>query len=321
MHRIAYLESSRPLDYERELLRIWGISDVEVYDAPTGRNRELRPGALDGADGVVVEWGRITGDTVSENPGLSVISTMAIGYDNIDVAAATAAGVWVANVPGYCTYDVALHTLGLVIDLYKKITWRDRQVRSGVWDDMAGYGTSRPTGKTAGLVYFGSIPRALAPMLRALGMDVLVYAPTKTRDYLGDHGCMKADTVDELFGRSDVVSLHCPLTDETEDLVNERTLSLMRPTAFLVNTARGACVDEDALARALSDGTICAAAVDVIRDEARASSPLIGLDNCIVTPHAAYLSDDSYLELRRRAFENALAGVMGEVPVDHVNEL
>ena len=321
MHRIGYVQSSQPLDYEHELLDIWGISNVEVFEAPVDDMAAPAPGSLAGADGVVVEWGSMTRDVIVANPRLRVIANMAIGYDNVDVATATAHSVYVTNVPGYCTYGVALHTLGLIVDLYKKITWRDRQVRLGTWDDMAGYRAPRPAGKTCGLVYFGSIPKALVPMLRAIGMDVLVYAPTKTRDYLGERGCTKVDSIDDLFMRSDVVSLHCPLTAETANIVNEHTLSLMQPSAFVVNTARGGCVDEEALATALANGTITAAAVDVIRDETNAKSPLIGLDNCIVTPHAAYLSTDSYLEMRRRALENALAGVSGEVPTNAVNRL
>lgn len=164
MHRIAYLKSARPLDYERELLHIWGVSDVEVYDAAVDENARPEPGALEGADGVVVEWGAMGAETIEANPSLRVISNMAIGYDNVDVEAATKHEVFVSNVPGYCTYDVALHTLGLIVDLFKKITFRDRDVRAGRWDDMAGYEVGRPAGKTCGLVYFGSIPKALVPM-------------------------------------------------------------------------------------------------------------------------------------------------------------
>ncbi|MCI1666310.1 MAG: C-terminal binding protein [Atopobiaceae bacterium] len=321
MHRIAYLHSSQPLDYERQLLHEWGVSDVEVYEAEQGEDMVPLSGSLDGADGVVCEWGQVPAHVFSENPQLRVVSVMAIGYDNVDVAAATLDGVYVTNVPGYCTYDVALHTLGLICDLYKKISFHDRQVRAGVWDDMAGYPVDRPKGQTAGLVFFGGIAKALVPMLQAIGMDVIVYAPTKTVADLEDFGCEKADTLDDLLLRSDVVSLHCPLIPETRHIVDAAVLAEMKPSAFLVNTSRGDCVDEQALARALEAGTIRAAAVDVIADEAHGTSPLIGLDNCIVTPHSAYLSTDSYHELRRRAFENALAAVRGEIPQDAVNHL
>lgn len=321
MHRIAYLHNSEPLDYERGLLAEWGVGDVELCEAEVGDDLVPLPGTLDGADGVVMEWGNLPARVFADNPQLRVASVMAIGYDNVDVDAASAAGTYVTNVPGYCTYDVALHTLGLICDLYKKISFLDRQVRAGTWDDMGGYEVERPIGHTCGLVFFGSIAQALVPMLHAIGMEVLVYAPTKTASYLEDLGCEKAGTLDDLLLRSDVVSLHCPLIPETEGIVDAAVLAEMKPTAFLVNTSRGACVDEEALARALERGTIRAAAVDVIRDEVHGTSPLIGLENCIVTPHSAYLSRDSYRELRRRALENALAAVRGEVPRDAVRRL
>ena len=319
MHRIGFLCSERPLDGERALLAERGVADIELFDVEHDEHRVPLADSLAGAEGLVVEWGTIPAWVFKENPQLKCVSTMSIGYDNIDVDAATESGAFVTNVPGYCTYDVALHTLALICDLYRKVTYRDRLVRSGRWDDMAGYSVWRPRGKTAGLVYFGSIARALVPMLQGIGMNVIVYAPTKTREFIEGYGAKKADSLDDLFATADVVSLHCPLVEETTGIVNARTLALMKPTAFLVNTARGGCVDEEALARALTDGTISAAAVDVIADEARYRSPLIGLENCVVTPHAAYLSEDSYAELRQRAFLNCLSAVQGETPIDRVN--
>lgn len=321
MPRIAYLGSAVPLDLERDLLKARGADDVEVFEVDSDHAGRPARGSLDDADALVIEWGRADRPTIEAAPRLRCVSVMAIGHDNVDDSAATDHGCWVTNVPDYCTYDVALHTLGLVVDLYKKITWFDRQVREGVWDDMAGYDAPRPQGQTAGLVFFGSIAQAVAPLLQAIGMEVLVYAPTKSEGLLASHGCRKAQTLEELFSQSDVVSLHCPLVDATRDLVCARTLRMMKPTAFLVNTARGGCVVEEDLAAALRDGTIRAAAVDVKRDETNARSPLVGLDNCIVTPHCAYHSSDSYREMRVRALENALAALEGRRPPDAVNVL
>ncbi|MCC6102393.1 MAG: C-terminal binding protein [Atopobiaceae bacterium] len=320
MHRIGFLKSALPLDGERALLSARGVDDVELFDVPADQDRVPLSGALTDADGLVIEWGEAPASLFQENPQLKCVSDMYIGYDNIDVEAATENGTWVTNVPGYCSYDVALHTLGLIVDLYRKISFRDRLVRSGKWDDTAGYPVWRPSGQIAGLIYFGSIAKELVPMLQGIGMKVLVYAPTKTKEYLARWDCEKAETVDGLFSASDVVSLHCPLTPETTNIVNSKTLALMKPSAFLVNTARGGCVNEDALAAALHSGTIQAAAVDVLRDETKLSSALIGLSNCTITPHAAYLSMNSYQELRKRAFLNCLAAVMGEVPADPVND-
>ena len=190
-----------------------------------------------------------------------------------------------------------------------------------MWDDMAGYDAPRPQGQTAGLVFFGSIAQALTPMLGSIGMEVVAYAPTKSPAFLASHGVTKAESLEELLEKSDVVSLHCPLVDVTRDIICARTLRLMKPTAFFVNTSRGGCVVEEDLAQALTDGTIRAAAVDVKRDETNAKSPLVGLDNCIVTPHCAYHSSDSYTEMRTRALKNALEALDGLKPGDAVNEL
>lgn len=321
MTRIGYLGSTKPLDGDQALLREWGYDDVELYDVPTEEDGTPKPGTLDGAAAAIVEWGRFDAATIAAYPQLKGISIEAIGFDNVDVEAATKAGIWVTNIPGYCSYDVALHSLGLIVDLYKKITFLDRRVQAGVWDEMEGYEPPRPQGQRAGLVFFGSIPQALVPMLQAIGMEVAVWAPTKTAEFLEPFGVTKVETIDELFATSDVVSLHCPLLPVTQDLVCKRTLDLMKPTAFLVNTARGGCVNEDDLAAALKAGTIRAAAVDVIKDESTGTSPLIGLDNCVVTPHAAYHSTGSFQEMRERALRNALAAVAGERPATPVNEV
>ena len=321
MPRIAYLGSAVPLDLERRMLGELGRDDVEVYEVDSDNAGRPARGSLSGADALVIEWGKADARTFVAAPQLRCVSMMAIGHDNIDDAAATAHGCWVTNVPDYCTYDVALHTLGLIVDLYKKITWFDRQVRDGVWDDMAGYDAPRPQGQTAGLVFFGSIAQALTPMLKSIGMEVMAYAPTKSPAFLASHGVAKAESLEELLEKSDVVSLHCPLVDVTRDIICVRTLRLMKPTAFFVNTSRGGCVVEEDLAQALTDGTIRAAAVDVKRDETNAKSPLVGLDNCIVTPHCAYHSSDSYTERRTRALKNALEALDGLKPGDAVNEL
>lgn len=321
MARIGYLGSTKPLDGDRALLKEWGYDDVELFDVPAEPGGAPDPGSLDGADALIIEWGKADAATIAAYPQLKVVSLMSIGYDNADVEAATKAGVWVTNIPGYCTYDVALHSLGLVVDLYKRITFLDRQVQAGVWDEMQGYEPPRPQGQQAGLVFFGSIAQALVPMLKGIGMEVAVWAPTKSAEFLRGFGVTKVETIDELFATSDVVSLHCPLLPVTQDLVCRRTLELMKPTAFLVNTARGGCVNEEDLAAALKAGTIRAAAVDVIKDEAGCRSPLIGLENCIVTSHGAYHSSDSFQEMRERALRNALAAVVGERPATPVNEV
>ncbi len=321
MYRIGIMGSSKPLETDYDILRELGVDDCELCLVPRGSDGLPEPGTLDGVDALSIEWGRADSDVIAAHPGLRAITVMSVGFDNVDVPTATAAGIWVCNVPGYCTYDVALHTLGLIVDLYKKITWFDDKVRAGVWDDMIGYEPPRPRGQRAGLVFFGSIPQTLAPMLQAIGMEVAAWAPTKSAEFLAGFGVEKVETPEELFATSDVVSLHCPLVPATQDLVRRETLALMKPTAFLVQTARGGCVVEEDLAQALLSGTIRAAAVDVIRDEVHGRSPLIGLENCVVTPHCAYHSADSFHEMRLRAIKGAVDALHGLRPEDPVNEV
>jgi D-3-phosphoglycerate dehydrogenase len=200
---------------------------------------------------------------------------------------------------------VAIHTIGLAIDLTRKITFFDKNVRGGKWDPLIGYKTYRMSGKTYGMIYFGAIPKIMAPILRAMGMRVLVFAPTKTREYLAEFGCEKAETLDELLEQSDYVSAHCPLiAGVTYHLMGEEQFNKMKPGAYFINTARGSVADEQALVKALENGIIKGAGIDVIEDEANEKSELFRFnDNVVITPHAAWISEDSFYSARRIALE------------------
>jgi D-3-phosphoglycerate dehydrogenase len=238
-------------------------------------------------------------------PKLKIVSLQSIGYNNIDVPAATEHHICVTNIPGFCAEEVALHTVGFAIDLARKITFYDRCVQSGCWDPLTGYTTYRLKGKTFGMVFFGEIPKQMVPILRALKMEILVYAPTKTTEFLEEFGCKKAESLEELLAASDFVSMHCPLIPNvTYHMMGEEQFRRMKPTAFFINTARGSIVDEPALVRALKEGWIQAAAIDVIEDEKSEKSELFRLKNCFLTPHAAFMSEDSFYEGRRRALEH-----------------
>ena len=197
-----------------------------------------------------------------------------------------------------------------MLDLMRQVTFLNRDVRDGIWNPMGGYIMHRTQGRTLGLVFFGSIARAVAPIAQALGMKVLVWAPTKSAEELAAAGCVKAQTLDELLGASDIVSLHCPLIPETERLIGERELALMKPTAFLINTARGPIVNENALVAALDEGIasggtrgICGAALDVLADETEPNQALIAHPRCIVTPHCAYSTQEAYDTVRRMSLQ------------------
>jgi D-3-phosphoglycerate dehydrogenase len=233
------------------------------------------------------------------------VSLQAIGYGNVDIKAATEYGICVTNAPGFCTEEVAAHTVGFMIDLVRKITYLDRSVRAGSWDPLLGGKTFRMSGKTVGLVFFGSIPKYMIPILKALDMKVQVYAPTKTVEFLADYGCTKVDTLEELLKTSDFISMHTPLIpDVTYHMMGEEQFKLMKDSAYFINTARGGVVNEPALVKALKEGWIKGAAVDVIEDEANEKSELFELENCIITPHAAFVSEDSFAQARIMALNN-----------------
>jgi D-3-phosphoglycerate dehydrogenase len=239
----------------------------------------------------------------------------------VDAAAATERGVCVTNVPGFCAEEVALHAVGFAVDLVRKITYLDRTVRAGKWDPQLGYKTRRITGDTFGMVYFGAIPKLMVPMLKGLGLKVLVFAPTKTEEYLASFGCEKAATLDELLSASDFVSLHTPLMEHTYHMISEPQLRRMKPTAYLINTARGSVVDEPALVRALREGWIKGAGIDVIEDETNEKSDLFALENTVITPHAAFLSEDSFYDAREKCLRQLVQRLArGERPEFLVNK-
>lgn len=299
--RVLYYNISDSLEYERSLLKKWGVESMELVQVkPAEQHAPFAECAAD-ADGVVVEYEQVTRPLMEQLKQLKIITLQSIGYNNIDIAAATDKGICVTNAPGFCTPEVATTCVGLLLDLARNISYLDRDVRAGHWQFDAGPKMHRLTGKTVGLVFFGSIPKTMLPMLKALELRALVYAPTKSKEYLTEYGVEKSETLEELLRKSDFVSLHMPLNSTTRHMIGERQLKLMKRTAFLINTARGAVVDEPALVQALKDGTIAGAAVDVIEDEEHHQSGLIGLDNAIVTPHAAFMSEDSFYSAREIA--------------------
>ncbi|MDR2566734.1 MAG: C-terminal binding protein [Bifidobacteriaceae bacterium] len=298
--RVVYFNIDGGLDYENSLLRKWGHSGkLELVEAKaSGGGPESFIEAAREADGAVVEYLSLDRAVLGALPSLRIVSVQSIGYNNIDTAAASEFGIAVTNAPGFCVQETALHTLGLLVDLARKITFLDRSVRAGSWNPLLGPLPRRLSGLTAGLVFFGGIPQRLAPALKAIGLRVMAWAPTKSAEFLGAFGVEKADTLDSLLEAADFVSLHTPLFDQTRHLISDRELGLMKPTAFLINTARGAVVDEPALVRALRSGAIAGAGIDVIEDEDSETSELFGLENVVITPHAAFVSEESFREAR-----------------------
>ncbi|MCQ2082149.1 MAG: C-terminal binding protein [Lachnospiraceae bacterium] len=324
MAKVLYYNIDDNLDYENKLLKEWGVEDVELIEIkdPKGTENFVDHINETKADGLVVEYEQVTKEVMDKCPNLKIVSLQSIGYNNVDIAAATEKKIAVTNIPGFCAEEVSVHAIGLMIDLVRKITFFDKSVRAGKWDPLLGYKTYRMTGKTFGMVFFGEIPKQMVPVLKALGLEILVYAPTKTKEFLAEYGCKKADSLEELLKASDFVSLHCPLIkDVTYHLIGEKELKLMKKEAFLINTARGSVVDEPALVKALKDGTIKGAGIDVIEDETNEKSDLFELENVVITPHAAFVSEDSFYDGRKRALEQLVQRLSKKIrPTTLVNK-
>ena len=300
-----------------ELLR--AELDAEVVAADTTEEAAFREAAT-GADAVVVDVNTpVTAAVLDELDQLAIVARAGVGIDNIDVPAAARNGITVTNVPTYCTDEVATHTVTLLLDCIRDVAAYDRDVRAGNWGWDRGRAIHRLAGRTLGLVSYGPIARRTREQLRGFDLDVVAYDPYVDADEMADDDVEKVD-LDELYERADYVSLHAPLTEETEGMADADAFAAMQDHAVLVNTGRGGLVDERALADALERGEIAAAGLDVLRDEPPAEdNPLVGLDNCTVTPHAGWYSVEAREELNATVAENLRAVFAGETPPNRID--
>jgi D-3-phosphoglycerate dehydrogenase len=247
-----------------------------------------------------------------------IISRFGIGVDNVDLDAATAAGIVVTKVPDYCIDEVSDHAMALLLALVRKIPASNAQVHAGRWEMKAVVPIHRLRGRVLGLVGFGRIPQLVAPKAKAFGLRVIVYDPFVPADVLARERVDQVD-FDELLAESDYVSIHTPLLPETRNLFSTEAFGRMKPGAYLINTARGPIVDDQALAKALDAGQLAGAALDVMPTEPPVGSPLLGRENVIITPHTSFYSEESLLELQRKAAQEVADVLSGKPPKNPVN--
>lgn len=277
--------------------------------------------AVRDADAVIVNLAPIARPAIEGMRRCKIICRYGIGYDNVDVAAATERGIWVARVPDYGIEDVSDHALGLFLACVRKIPYTDRGIRAGGWGFRRNRPSYRIRGKTFGLLGYGAIARALHRKLSGLGL-----ARVLAHDPYADPAAMRAAgaepvPVDELLAASDYVSIHAPLTPETRGIIDGRRLAAMKPAAIIINTARGGIIDEDALAGALRAGRIGYAALDVFETEPLAAgSPLRELDTVILTDHHAYYTEESVVELKTKAALRVRTALQGGAPESALND-
>ena len=292
------------------------FGEIEYYDI---LSKEEMIKALIGADAVVCNKAVIDKEIIDATD-LKFIGLFATGYNNIDIEYASKKGIAVCNVPGYSTDSVTQVTWSFILELACNTSRYVSSIGAGDWKKTSqfsyfDYPITEIAGKTLGIYGLGNIGMSVAKIALAFGMKVIAYSRTP-KDI---EGISMVDE-DTLFSESDFLTFHCPLTDKTAKIINEKSLSLMRPTAFIINTARGGIVDEPALAQALREGRIAGAALDVLTYEPMAKDcPLWGIDNCIITPHIAWASLESRSRLIGKVAENLRAFSEGS-PINVVNK-
>src|SRR5574341_1391208 len=290
---------------------------------------ELRPGQCksedeiialaQGTDGVLNCYAKMTARVIEKLACCKIIARYGIGVDNVDLGAATRAGIVITNVPDYCVDEVSDHALALLLALARRIVPADGAVKAGAWDVVDHAGVRRLRGQTLGLVGFGKIAGAVAAKAQTFGLRVLACDPFVGPEAMARHGVQAVD-FGTLLGEADAISIHVPLSAETRGLIGQRELARMKSTAFLINTSRGGIVDEQALAVALKENRLGGAALDVLAVEPPPPDhPLRQAPNIILTPHLAFYSRESVIELQTKAAEEVARALKGEPPRSPVN--
>jgi D-3-phosphoglycerate dehydrogenase len=312
---VAVTDSVFPnLDLTREVLAKIG-AEVQLAKAPTA---EAILEIAREADGVLATYAKVTAEMIAQMKRCRVISRFGIGVDNVDVPAATKAGIVVTRVPDYCLDEVSDHTMALLLALVRKIPSSNARTHAGRWEMKAVVPIHRLRGTVLGLVAFGQIPQLVAPKAQAFGIRVVTYDPY-VRKEIAESAGVEQVVFDELLRISDYVSIHTPLIPATRHLFDADIFQKMKPSAYLINTARGPIIDEAALANALDQKHLAGAALDVMEQEPPGASPLFGRENVILTPHTSYYSEESLADLQHKAAEEVVRVLSGQPARNPVN--
>jgi len=296
--------------------------DAEVWQAETPPPKEIIIEKIKDCEGILtLLTDKIDAEIMDKAPKLRIISNYAVGYDNIDVKSATQRGIMVTNTPGVLTETTADLAFALILATARRIVEADKFTRSGKWKSwgpMLFLGRD-VYGATLGIIGLGRIGQAVARRAKGFNMKVIYYSRKRKEDVERELG-VEYRELRSLLREADIVSIHTPLTEETYHLIGEKELSLMKPTAILINTARGAVVDQKALYKALKERRIFGAGLDVYEKEPiDADDPLMELDNVVLLPHIGSASVETRGRMARMAAENLLAGLRGEKPPNLVN--
>lgn len=312
LKKTVILDATTVTDGDVSLEPLTSLCDTAVYDYTNPEDIAERIGD---AEIVLTNKCRISKEVFERCPNLKFVGVFATGYNNVDISAAKERGAVVSNVPGYSTNSVAQHTFALILHHYSSVSKYSDYTSSGEWCYSKLFTHFGPplyelAGKTIGIIGYGAIGKAVANIAKAFGMNVAVHTRTTPADCEG----IEVLGLDELLKKADIVTLHCPLTPATEKIINERTLSMMKPSAILINTSRGGTIDEPALRKALDEGKIAAFGADVLTVEPMDKNcPLLGAKNCYITPHIAWAPLETRIRLVGLVRENLEGYLSGNI--------
>ena len=286
--------------------------------APTHDEDEIIRNVRD-ADGIITSESPITRRVLESLTQCKVVLRTGVGYDVIDVEAATENGIAVVNIPDLWTREVANQAMSLLLACNRKVVNMDRAIRESTWTPRPPHTIGALHGETLGILGLGRIGSAMAQRAKGFELSVIAHDPYVLDEVFGERGVERV-SFEDLMGRSDYLSVHTPLTSETRHIINENALRMMKPNAYLINTSRGPVVDEAALIKALQEGWIAGAGLDVLEQEPPASdNPLLGMDNVALSPHSGHASVES-LRLRTGRYGEEVASVLaGRKPRNLVN--
>ena len=270
-------------------------------------------------DGLLVSYVPIGKKVIENLHKCKVIVKYAVGVDNIDLEAATLKKIFVANVPRYCVEEVSTHTVALLLNLIRKISKYDQSVKKGCWDPLVGDPTFRLENRVLGIIGFGNIGKSVAEKFRPFKFSIIVYDPLVNDKIISKYGAKKVE-LEALLRQSDYISLHCPLNKYTKHLIDFEEIAIMKKGAFIINTSRGEIIDQKALYKALQDGKIAGAALDVLEKDPPSLIDIINADNIIYTPHVAWNSVEAETELRESAAQEVKRVLEGGKPLNLVNK-
>jgi len=300
------------LDIEQKIL---GEAGIELVVAQAKDAASLAELARD-CDAIMTNWAKVPEEVIAAAPKCRIVCRLGIGLDNIDVAAATRRNIPVTNIPDYCLIEVAEHALALIFALARKVAFYHQQTKTGRYALQEGPLLRRIEGQTLGIVGLGNIGRKLAEKAMALGLHALALSRRRQAAMPG----VQFVELEELLSQSDYVSLHLPLTSETIHLIGTEQLARMKPSAYLINTARGRLIDTIALGQALVEGRLAGAALDVQDPEPPdLTQPPYNDPRVIITPHAAFVSQESLANLRERVARQVVDRLQGRRPEHVVN--